>query len=366
MRILHTEWSDGWGGQERRVLSEMTGLAGRGHFVALATRPQCRIRALAEMAGLPVLQLPLRSPLDFGSMVSLRRFLRQQNIDIVNTHSGVDSWVGGVTAKWAGTPILLRTRHLNLALKRGWLNFIHHLPDRIITCGEAIRTQLMTHSRFPAEQLVSIPTGIDLENFRPRTDRRTVRKNLGAAETDFVILMVGILRSVKGHDTALKAFQKACAKIPHARLILAGDGPLLQAMEELARDLGVSERVGFLGFREDVADLMGAADVLLLTSRSEGVPQCVTQAMSVELPVVATRVGGVVELIAHEETGLLVPPEDPEAAADAIVRVHHERDLARRWAARGRTLVEAKYSLKTMLDRTEELCAGLLSKKKLC
>ena len=99
MRILHTEWSDGWGGQEHRIYHEMRGLAARGHEVTLVTRPQCRIREKAAAAGIPVVNLPLRKALDLGSIAALRRLLREKQVEVVNTHSGVDSWIGGPAAK---------------------------------------------------------------------------------------------------------------------------------------------------------------------------------------------------------------------------------------------------------------------------
>lgn len=364
MHILHTEWSDGWGGQEHRVLGEMKGMAARGHAVTLVTRPQCRIRAEAEKAGIPVSVLPLRRAADFTSILTLRRLLREQSIDVANTHSGVDTWVGSLAAKWAGTPVLLRTRHLNLPLKRNWLNFVHYLPDRIITCGDAMRTQLIETGGFPAGQLISIATGIDFDEFRPENPRESVRAALGVPASDFIVLMVGIIRRVKRHEVALRAFQRLLPELPRARLVLAGDGPIRPDIERLAAELNVASRAQFLGFRNDVADLMGASDLLLLTSQSEGVPQAVTQALGLGLPVVATRVGGVPELIQHEQTGLLIPPEDPEAAAAAILRCAHEPETARRFGVAGCEHALAHFSLKAMLDKVEHLCLTLLSEKK--
>lgn len=364
MRVLHTEWSDGWGGQEHRVLGEMRGLAGRGHTITLVTRPQCRIRTEAEKVGIPVALLPLRRASDLASIVALRRLLRERSIEVVHTHSGVDTWIASVAAKWAGTPVLLRTRHLNLPLQRNWLNFVHYLPDRIITCGDAMRTQLIETAGFPAGQLISIATGIDFDEFRPGNPRESVRAALGIAAADFIVLMVGIIRRVKRHEVALRAFQRLLPELSHARLVLAGDGPIRPEIERLAAELNVAGRVQFLGFRNDVADLMGASDLLLLTSQSEGVPQAVTQALGLGLPVVATRVGGVPELIQHERTGLLIPPEDPEAAAVAILRCAHEPETARRLGVAGREHALAHFSLKAMLDKVERLCLDLLSEKK--
>ena len=142
MRILHTEWSDGMGGQEKRVLSESLGLARRGHYVALVCRDHSAIKTEAAMLGIDVHTLPLRKPYDIESIVRLAMLLTRGRFDIVNTHSGVDSWIGGIAARLAKVPVLARTRHLNIPLKRNPLNFIHYLPDVYITCGENMRTNL--------------------------------------------------------------------------------------------------------------------------------------------------------------------------------------------------------------------------------
>jgi hypothetical protein len=117
MRILHTEWSDGWGGQERRVVSEIAGMRSRGHEVWLANRPAARIAAEAERRGIPALRLPFRSAFDPATVYRLRDFIRRERIDVVNTHSGKDSWAGGMAARLAGVK-LVRTRHLDLPLRR--------------------------------------------------------------------------------------------------------------------------------------------------------------------------------------------------------------------------------------------------------
>lgn len=364
MRILHTEWSDGWGGQERRIISEMRGMQTRGHTLWLATREHARIRTEAEKAGIPTLILPLRRAVDPGSVLRLRRQLRRLNVEIVNTHSGVDSWIGGLAARSAGTPVLLRTRHLDIPLRRSWTNFVHYLPDRIIACGEAIRARLVDQCGFPPEQIVSIPTGIDFDTFRPQRSREEMRAELGLGDTDLVVIMVGIIRSVKRHAVALETVQKLARNYPNIRLLIAGDGPLREEVQAQAGALGLDMHVRFLGYRSDVADLMQAADALLLTSRSEGVPQAVTQALGLGLPVVATEVGSVPELVRHERTGLLAPAEQPEAIAAQLRRIIDNPDWARRLGAQGRTHVRAHYSLTSMLDATEGLCEHLLARKK--
>ncbi|MHB9118107.1 MAG: glycosyltransferase [Burkholderiales bacterium] len=360
MRILHTEWSDGWGGQERRIMSDLTGMARRGHTVYLVTRRHARIGEEARRAGIPVYDLPLRSNLDLVSVVRLAWLLRALRIDIVNTHSGVDSWIGGLAAKLARTPALVRTRHLHLPLKRSWRNFVHYLQDRLVTCGETMRAFLIRDYGFPEREVVSIPTGIDFSSFVPRRDRAAVRQALGVPEDAYLVLMVGIVRAVKRHEVALRAVHLLRGRVANIRLLAAGDGPMIEDMRRLAEELGIAGQVGFLGQRDDVADLMGAADCLLLTSRSEGIPQAVTQALGSGLPVVATAVGGVPELVRDGATGLLVPAENPAAVADALERLARHPEFAQQLARQGREHVLAHYSLQAMLDATEREYLSLL------
>lgn len=363
LRILHTEWSDGWGGQERRVVSEMEGMLRRGHHVLLVTRPHCRIRNEAEQRGIPVVAMDMRGKFDFRAIRALARLLKQEAIQVVDTHSGIDSWVGALAAKLAGTPVLVRTRHLNIPLKRSWLNFVHYLPDALVTCGEAMRRQLVENCGFPAEGLANIPTGIDFSRFQPTKSREVMRRELGLAPDAWAVLMVGIIRGVKRHEVALRAFQAVAETRPNAMLFLAGEGPMRPDMERLAAELDISDKVHFLGHREDVPDLMAASDLLLLTSRSEGVPQAVTQALGMGLPVVATAVGGVPELVIHEKTGLLVPPENPQAVAEAMMRLMDDPQLTIRLEQEGRRHALSEFSLDAMLDKTERLFESLLAQK---
>lgn len=356
--LLHTEWSDGWGGQERRIVNEMAGMQARGHQVHLATRAGAQIIAPAQAAGITVTTLPFAGKFDRATISGLVRYIREHRIDLVNTHSGKDSWSGGLAAKWARVR-LVRTRHLDLPLRRHPLNFVHYLHDALISCGQLMREHLLA-AGFPAQEVVSIPTGIDFERFTPTQSRTQVRAQLGIPPQAPMALMVGVIRSVKRHEIALRAWVQVAAAFPQARLVLAGDGPLREAMIALAGQLGIADQVQFLGHREDVANLIAAADVGLLTSHSEGVPQAITQMLGLGLPVVATAVGGVPELIMAQETGLLVPPEDPFATAQALLTCLQQPHYAQTLARRGQQHVLAHYSLRAMLDQTEALYARLL------
>ncbi len=362
MRILHTEWSDGLGGQEKRILSESLGLAERGHYVALVCREYARIKGEAGRLGIDVHTLPLRKPYDIESIMRLTSFIKSNRFDIVNTHSGVDSWIGGIAAKFANIPVLARTRHLNIPLKRSIINFIHYLPDVYITCGDNMRNNLVSNCRFPAEKVVSIPTGVGKEFFNVKKNSEEKLK-YGLNMDSIVITNVGILRSVKGHEVTLKSVQRVMETIPNAKFLIVGDGPRKEALENLVHDLGISKHVIFTGFVGDIAGIYSFTDVAVLSSWSEGLPQSILQAMAAGVPVVATKAGGVPEAVINEKTGILVEPGDHEALAKSITRILNNRELSLRLAKDAREHVMNEHSVTGMIDKIESLYAKLLDQK---
>ncbi|HYQ47784.1 MAG TPA: glycosyltransferase family 4 protein, partial [Thermodesulfovibrionales bacterium] len=352
MRILHTEWSDGLGGQEKRVLAELTGLAGRGYDMLLVCRQEARIRPEAEKRGIRVITLPLRRSYDVSSILKLRRILREQAVDIVNTHSGVDSWIGAIAAKLAGVPLLVRTRHLNIPLKRNPFNFVHYLPDLYITCGENMRNILVNQCRFAAEKVVSIPTGIPMEFFDVVRDA-AAKKAFGLDPDSLVISNVGILRRVKGHETTFRAVPAVVREFPRARFLIVGDGPRRQELERMAEDMNIRQYLIFTGFVEDIGALYACTDIAILSSWSEGLPQSVLQALACSVPVIATRVGGVPEVVIPGKTGILVEAGDHEGLAREIIAVLREPAAARQMALAGKEFVKGRHSIQHMLDRLE-------------
>src|SRR5208283_5419392 len=199
MRILHTEWSDALGGQEKRILAECSGLIERGHYAAIACREVARIREEAQKKSIDVITFPFKSTSDVETIAGLVRHIKGNAYDIVNTHSGKDSWVGGIAAKLARVPVLVRTRHLDIPLRRNIFNFIHYLPDIYISCGENMRNTLVAGCGFPSDKVVNISTGVS-DNFFTVKRNPMLKKKFGFEEDAFVIANVGIFRRVKAHQ----------------------------------------------------------------------------------------------------------------------------------------------------------------------
>ncbi|MBI4610685.1 MAG: glycosyltransferase family 4 protein [Candidatus Rokubacteria bacterium] len=356
--VLHTESSVGWGGQEVRILTEARWLGDRGWRVLIAGQPQSPILAEAGRSGIPVVAVPMRGPWDVAAVARLAAVIRRERLSLVHTHSSVDAWLGGMAARVSGVPVV-RSRHVSISIRGRWNPVYSLLADRVVTSGETIRRLLVT-AGVSAAKVIAVPAGVDLNDFTPGPGGERVRVELGL--TSPVIGSVAMFRGSKGHQYLLEAFEIVLREFPTARLLLVGDGIRRAWVESLVGERKLSRAVMFTGFRPDVPDLLRALDCFVLASvRTEGVPQSLLQALATEIPVVASSVGGVPEVLEHEVTGLLVPSGDPQRLAAALLATLREPELARRRAKAGRELVEARFSRARTVDRMVALYDELLA-----
>jgi len=347
--VLHTESSPGLGGQELRTLSEARWTAERGWRVLLAGQPDGRFVGQARAAGLEAVGVRMRGAWDLGAVIALRGLIKRERVSVVHTHSSVDAWVGGLAARAARVPVV-RTRHVSIRIRRRWNPVYRWLADRVITSGEAIRGLVIDAGADPG-RVIAIPAGVDLAAFGGGSDTgQAMRESLGLERP--VIGSVAMFRASKGHAHLLDAFAAVHALHPAARLLLVGDGIRRPWVEGLAKDRGLGEAVLFTGFRTDVPELLRAMDCFVLAStRTEGVPQSLLQAFAAGVPVVASAIGGIPEVVKDGETGMLVPPEDAAALARAIESVLSDRAAAAARALRARRLVEERFSHGAAISR---------------
>jgi glycosyltransferase involved in cell wall biosynthesis len=355
LRILHTEASLGWGGQEIRVLTEARGVARLGHRVVLAAPREARICQQAASYGVEAVALPIGRK-RLGGLLALRRYLAAERFDVVNCHSSTDSWLAALAcATLDARPALVRTRHISASLPRNaatrWL--YARATDRIVTTGERLRRQVVAETGAPEARITSIPTGIDLERFSPG-DARAARASLGLPLEGPIVGIVATLRSWKGHRYLFRAL--AGLERRDAMLLVVGDGPQRGALEALARELGLGARIRFAGNQADVAPWMRAMDIFCLPSyANEGVPQALMQAMACGLPVVTTPVGSIDEIVTDGESGVMVPPSDERALRSALEDLLG--DPGRRSALAGRALQVARerFGEARMVERMVEV-----------
>jgi glycosyltransferase involved in cell wall biosynthesis len=352
--VLHTEASLGFGGQEIRILTEGRWLLNHGWCVLLVCQPRSRLMTEAVAQGFPTVGVLMRHALDIRAFLTLRRLMRDRRVDLVHTHSSVDSWLSAVAAKSLRVPVV-RSRHVSIPVRRA---LVYRLADRTIASGEAIRTML-TKSGIPACRVVSIPAGVDTSRFHSGVSGDAVRRELGLSGP--AVGLVANVRGSKGHRFFLEAARHVLAGHPGVRFVIVGDGVGFDQVRRQVAAMGLDRDVVMMGFRRDIPEVLSALDVVTLPStRSEGVSQVILQAMAVGAPVIASTVGGSPEIIEHGHNGLLVPPQDPHALAEAILWVLHDPARARRMAQAGLRRVRRHYTLNTAMKRTTQLYEELL------
>lgn len=339
------------------------GLARRGHHLVLVTRPSPEWRGQAREAGIPHDELPMRHALDLASVLGLIRILREHGTQVVHAHKGL----GRTLTVWAGlvgpSPPLVINRGVSFPLSLGSvLAYRSGRVSRVVAVSESIKAG-MVRQGVPAAKIEVIYSGTDTERFDPaRVDGSGIRRELGLEPDAFLITQIGV-RSWKGNDDVLEAFVQVHAAELRAHLLLVGAKPQRQhELEARARGLGLGGAVTVWGYRTDIPEILAAADLTVDASYAGlGVTGTLRESLAMETPVVATRVEGNPELVRHEVTGLLVPPRDPAALAEAVLRLMDDPVLARGLGQEGRKLVLERFSTRAKLDRLEALYRALSS-----
>jgi glycosyltransferase involved in cell wall biosynthesis len=360
LHIVHTEASCGWGGQEIRILEESRGLMARGHRITLLAPAESNIFRRAKEWGVPATALPLVKK-RLGPLFAMRDWLKANadDVDLINTHSSTDSWLAALATRTVKPHLpIVRTRHISAMVKptaaNRWL--YAKAAAHIVTTGEQLRRELIEQLGVAEQAATSVPTGMDTARYVPG-DKLAARAALGLEPDAFWVGIVATLRSWKGHGFLLEAIKRL--PDPGMRLLIVGQGPQRDALEEKDTALGFRERVRFTGEQMDVVPWLQALDVFALPSyANEGVSQAVMQAMLVGLPIITTAVGSMRDIIENRQTGLLVAPKDAVQLADAIRALHTDPSAARLLGERARAFALEHCSLERMLDRMEAIFLG--------
>lgn len=337
--IVHVDTEQGFSGGEVQVFLLMEGLRAAGVPQLLVAPPGSESARLARERGLPVAEIALAHQFDLPSVWRLRRLLR--SAALVHLHTGRAAWLGCLAARLAGCPAVI-TRRMERRVKRDlrtWFAY-RRTAAAVVAISPAVAACLQAGGVPPA-RIQTIPDALDEARLRTLRGRDATRAALGLAPDRFVVLALAQLMHRKGLDVLLRATAQLAD--PNLVAVVAGDGPEAQNLQRLAAELQIGDRVSFLGRRSDAGDLLAACDVFCLPSRAEGMGVAALEALGAARPVVASRVGGLGELIVDGECGLLVPPEDPPALAAALARVRDDRLLRERLAAAGPARVDAGY-----------------------
>lgn len=337
--VVHVNTERGFSGGEVQVFLLMEGLRAQGVPQLLVAPRHSESVRFARERGFDVAELGLSHPFDLVGVWQLAAKLR--GACLVHLHTGRAAWLGSLAARKARCPAVI-TRRMERRVKRGWRTRFSYCSTAraVIAISPAVRDCLVAGG-VPAAAIEIVPDALDPQRVVAHGERDAVRKALGVPEPALLVLAVAQLMHRKGIDVLLAA----AARLGDPRLVfaIAGEGPEARALRQLADQLKLGDAVLWLGRRQDVGDLLAACDVFVLPSRAEGLGVAALEALGAARPVVATRVGGLADLIVDGESGLLVPPEDVAALAAAIARMRDDAALRERIAAAGPGRVDAGY-----------------------
>lgn len=363
------------GGAPRHVLSLASGLDGERYQVWIATGAEDRgegsLLEEARSSGVRLVLVPgLRRELspsdDLKALIWMYRFMTSERFHIVHTHTSKAGILGRLAGRLAGVPVSVHTFHGNifegffgsfasslfLLLERAMAK----LTDRFVAVSRQNLSYFVRRGIAPRGKFRLIYNGVDPGRFSG-TDKLAAKEALGLPQGP-VVGTVAALVPVKGLEYFLEAARSVSSEVPRTAFVIAGGGVLEETLRKMAKDLGLDVR--FLGPRKDVPLVLSALDVFVLPSLSEGMGLSIMEAMAAGLPVVATEVGGVPELVVDGSTGILVPPKDPDALAEAILECIREKGRAEEMGRRGRERVRASFPLSRMIREHEALYEELL------
>ena len=329
----------------------------------LACRAGSRIGEHAREEGFPVYYFGFEHAFDAATIVGIWRLIKLEGIELVHTHSSIDGYCGGIAGRLAGVPVV-RSRHLSSPVRSIWkARFTYgYLPSRVISSGRQIRDYLVVECGCPAEKHISVAAGADERRFHPEVDGASRRREFGFGDRDVVIGIVAVLRSWKGHHVLIEAFDRLRGDFPEARLLIVGDGPGRNELEEIVTRRELQDWVRFTGHRQDVPELMKAMDVMVLPSlKNEGTPQVLPQAMLVGTPVVCSSAGGITEVVKDGVHGRVVSPGDARALAEALREALTDGETTARMARAARAHALEHFTFRKQVADTYAVYVELLN-----
>lgn len=362
MRIAHVDSEHTWRGGQAQVMALLTGLAARGHANQLHC-PEGPLAGRARAAGLVVHPFRARSDLDVSAAWTLARSWRDHPPDLVHLHSARAHAVGSWAARWAGGLPVVVSRRVDFEVAASpWSAFKYrHGVDRYLCISLGVR-RVLERAGVAASRLRLVPSGIDLERWRNLPDSRGLRAELGLAPDVPVVGSLAALAPHKDHANLLAAAARLHQGLPQVRWVVFGEGELRSDLEAERSRLGLDGIVLFPGFTSRVAEAMALLDVFVLSSYLEGLGTSVLDAQAAGIPVVATAVGGVPEMIEDGVNGWLVPLSDPVALATAVEQAIGDRSGAERRARRARETVK-RFSIANTVALTEACYEEVLAER---
>jgi glycosyltransferase involved in cell wall biosynthesis len=314
------------------------------------------------------------APRDVKALLKLYALMRQERPDIVHTHTAKAGFLGRAAARLAGVPIIVHTFHGHVlhgyygAMKNQLLRRVEQslasVTDRLVTVSEQVRHDLVGYGIAKAKKICVVPLGFDLDPFlNSHAQQGQFRREMGLSDEHKLVGIVGRIFPIKNHALFLESAARIAGQEPAARFVIVGDGVFRPNLENQARELGITDRVLFTGWRRDLPRICADLNVLVVSSDNEGTPVSAIEAMASSCPVVATRVGGLPDLIEDQKSGRLVPPRDAEALASAVLDLLSNPQTACELGQNAMEAVRQRFTVQRLLSDMDHLYTELLEEK---
>ena len=367
MKILHLIQTSGPGGAEKLLLTlaknskdqytSIIGLLKNGWLLKQLQNHDVKVKII-----------PSDGSFDLKLIKNLVDIIKKEKIDLIHSHLLDMNFYSSLAAKVAGIPHISTEHgdihHTSKKLDKKTLikaKTISHFSDKIVFVSKFTRDKFLKITKVPERKIAIIYNGIDLKNCEKPIDVEKKRAELGIKNNEFVIGNVANLYPVKGQIYLLKAAKKVIKEFPNTKFLLIGRGELEEKLKKEAQNLGIAPHIKFLGFRNDVKELLKIMDVFVLCSLSEGLPLSLIEAMASKVPVVCTNVGGIPEVIEDGINGFLVPVANSIILAEKIIYLLKNKTLSNNFTLYGYQKIKQQFSLQSMLDKYAEIYSDLMT-----
>src|SRR5437899_3260521 len=359
LRVCHVITGFDTGGAERVLLQTVRRLdATRFDSLIVSLRGRGPLSDEAERTGIETIHLGMGRRPGPATLWRLAKLFQRKNVAIVHAYLYDATIACRLAGRWARVPVVLTATRATpeyLPPVAWWLDRVTaRWCQRIVAVSQHTADTIVRLESIARHKVIVIPNGVDLERFAPR-DVGSARAHWGIGDGAFVVAAIGRLTQQKGYEYLLEALAVARRTLPSITCLIAGEGPLLAALEAQARALGLHGACRFLGDVPEIERVFAAADVTVLPSLFEGMPNVVLEAMAMGCPVISTTIGGSAELVRHDETGFLVPPGNASALASALVDIAASADRRSRMRIRSREVAVARHGIDHMMRSVERL-----------
>lgn len=357
--VLHLIETSGPGGAEKMLISLVENLDRSRYRSIICFLKDGWLNTQLYQCGFDTVIIPQCRGVDPSWVYKCIKLIQQRQIDLMHAHEFAMNTYGCMAAMITGVPIITTVHGQNYfwekCRRRLAYRIVARHANRMVSVSESLKHFLIKRAGIRERDIVTIYNGIDLQQYRRSEDGMIIKRKLGINESGPVIGTIGNLYQVKGHTYLLKAAKLVVQDFPNATFLFIGRGELLGQLQTEAIDLEIARNVRFLGFREDIPDLLQTMDIFVLSSLSEGFSLVTIEAMAAERPVVATRSGGPEEIIEDGITGFLVPPKDPQLLASRISLLLKDKMLAQQFGTNGRRRIYEKFNLEQMVNAYQRL-----------